>query len=171
MIKTELIRIYDPEQDAEGVLRAGNILSQGGLVAIPTETVYGLAANAYDETAVKAVYAAKGRPSDNPMIVHIAELSALPALVTEIPPAAQVLAEAFWPGPLTMILKCRKDVVPAPLVPNPADHHRWSGNRRHPDAQSPSGPRHYPRGRGSAGRPQRQPQRQPQSHHLPPLHR
>lgn len=92
MIKTELIRIYDPEQDAEGVLRAGNILSQGGLVAIPTETVYGLAANAYDETAVKAVYAAKGRPSDNPMIVHIAELSALPALVTEIPPAAQVLS-------------------------------------------------------------------------------
>ena len=104
MIKTELIRIYDPEQDAEGVLRAGNILSQGGLVAIPTETVYGLAANAYDETAVKAVYAAKGRPSDNPMIVHIAELSALPELVTEIPPAAQVLAEAFWPGPLTMVL-------------------------------------------------------------------
>ena len=80
MMKTELIRIYDPAEDAEGVLRAGDILAHGGLVAIPTETVYGLAANAYDEAAVKAVYAAKGRPSDNPMIVHIAELSALPEL-------------------------------------------------------------------------------------------
>ena len=104
MMKTELIRIYDPAQDAEGVLRAGDILAHGGLVAIPTETVYGLAANAYDEAAVKAVYAAKGRPSDNPMIVHIAELSALPELVTAIPENAKILAEAFWPGPLTMVL-------------------------------------------------------------------
>ena len=99
MMKTELIRIYDPAEDAEGVLRAGDILAHGGLVAIPTETVYGLAANAYDEAAVKAVYAAKGRPSDNPMIVHIAELSALPELVTAIPENAKILAEAFWPGP------------------------------------------------------------------------
>ena len=104
MMKTELIRIYDPAEDAEGVLRAGDILARGGLVAIPTETVYGLAANAYDEAAVKAVYAAKGRPSDNPMIVHIAELSALPELVTAIPENAKILAEAFWPGPLTMVL-------------------------------------------------------------------
>ena len=104
MMKTELIRIYDPAEDAEGVLRAGDILAHGGLVAIPTETVYGLAANAYDEAAVKAVYAAKGRPSDNPMIVHIAELSALPELVTAIPENAKILAEAFWPGPLTMVL-------------------------------------------------------------------
>ena len=104
MMKTELIRIYDPAEDAEGVLRAGDILAHGGLVAIPTETVYGLAANAYDEAAVKAVYAAKGRPSDNPMIVHIAELSVLPELVTAIPENAKILAEAFWPGPLTMVL-------------------------------------------------------------------
>ena len=103
MMKTELIRIYDPAEDAEGVLRAGDILAHGGLVAIPTETVYGLAANAYDDAAVKAVYAAKGRPSDNPMIVHIAELSALPELVTAIPENAKILAEAFWPGPLTMV--------------------------------------------------------------------
>ena len=155
MMKTELIRIYDPAEDAEGVLRAGDILAHGGLVAIPTETVYGLAANAYDEAAVKAVYAAKGRPSDNPMIVHIAELSALPELVTAIPENAKILAEAFWPGPLTMVL--------------PPAHHRRPGNCCHPDAQSPGGPCRHPGGRCAAGCPQCQPQRQSQSHHLPPL--
>ena len=111
MVKTELIRIFDPEADAEGVLRAGDILRHGGLVAIPTETVYGLAANAFDEAAVRAVYAAKGRPSDNPMIVHIADLDALSELVTEVPPAAKVLAEYFWAGPLTMVLP-RSQKVP-----------------------------------------------------------
>ena len=111
MMKTELIRIYDPAEDAEGVLRAGDILSHGGMVAIPTETVYGLAANAYDEAAVKAVYAAKGRPGDNPMIVHIADLSALPEVAAAIPENAKILAEAFWPGPLTMVLPAR-DCVP-----------------------------------------------------------
>lgn len=111
MMKTELIRIYDPAEDADGVLRAGDILSHGGMVAIPTETVYGLAANAYDEAAVKAVYAAKGRPGDNPMIVHIADLSALPEVAAAIPENAKILAEAFWPGPLTMVLP-RSERVP-----------------------------------------------------------
>lgn len=111
MMKTELIRIYDSAEDAEGVLRAGDILSHGGMVAIPTETVYGLAANAYDEAAVKAVYAAKGRPGDNPMIVHIADLSALPEVAAAIPENAKILAEAFWPGPLTMVLP-RSERVP-----------------------------------------------------------
>ena len=111
MMKTELIRIYDPAEDAEGVLRAGDILSHGGMVAIPTETVYGLAANAYDEAAVKAVYAAKGRPGDNPMIVHIADPSALPEVAAAIPENAKILAEAFWPGPLTMVLP-RSERVP-----------------------------------------------------------
>lgn len=77
----------------------GNILAHGGLVAIPTETVYGLAANAYDEAAVKAVYAAKGRPSDNPMIVHIAELSALPELVTAIRKTPKFWRKPFGPVP------------------------------------------------------------------------
>ena len=104
MKKTELIKIYDPQQDAEGVRRAAELLRQGGLVAIPTETVYGLAADACNAEAVRAVYAAKGRPSDNPMIVHIADREMLPELVTAVPPAAALLADAFWPGPLTMVL-------------------------------------------------------------------
>ena len=104
MKKTELIKIYDPQQDAEGVHRAAELLRQGGLVAIPTETVYGLAADACNAEAVRAVYAAKGRPSDNPMIVHIADREMLPELVASAPPAAALLADAFWPGPLTMVL-------------------------------------------------------------------
>ena len=104
MKKTELIKIYDPQQDAEGVRRAAELLRQGGLVAIPTETVYGLAADACNAEAVRAVYTAKGRPSDNPMIVHIADREMLPELVASAPPAAALLADAFWPGPLTMVL-------------------------------------------------------------------
>lgn len=89
----------------QGAERAGEILRAGGLVAIPTETVYGLAANALDGSAVKKIYAAKGRPGDNPLIAHIADLPQLDPLVREAPPAARRLAEAFWPGPLTIILK------------------------------------------------------------------
>lgn len=161
MMKTELIRIYDPAEDAEGVLRAGDILAHGGLVAIPTETVYGLAANAYDEAAVKAVYAAKGRPSDNPMIVHIAELSALPELVTAIPENAKILAEAFWPGPLTMVLP-RSSKIPLTTT----------GGLETVAIRMPSHPvaRAVIRAAGvPLAAPQRQPQRQSQSHHLPPL--
>ncbi|MGI6255998.1 MAG: L-threonylcarbamoyladenylate synthase [Acutalibacter sp.] len=85
--------------------KAGEILRRGGLVAIPTETVYGLAANALDGEAVKKIYQAKGRPSDNPLIVHISDVSQLPPLVKEVPEAARKLAAAFWPGPLTIILE------------------------------------------------------------------
>ena len=85
--------------------KAGEILRQGGLVAIPTETVYGLAANALDGEAVKKIYQAKGRPSDNPLIVHISDVSQLPPLVKEVPEAARKLAAVFWPGPLTIILE------------------------------------------------------------------
>ena len=98
----------DSPQD---VKTAGEILRRGGLVAIPTETVYGLAANALDGAAVKAIYQAKGRPSDNPLIVHICDLSQLPPLVRQLPESAKKLAAAFWPGPLTIILK-KSDLVP-----------------------------------------------------------
>lgn len=85
--------------------KAGEILRQGGLVAIPTETVYGLAANALDGEAVKKIYQAKGRPSDNPLIVHISDVAQLSPLVKEVPEAACKLAAVFWPGPLTIILE------------------------------------------------------------------
>lgn len=88
----------------DDIERAGEILRAGGLVAIPTETVYGLAANALDGAAVKRIYETKGRPSDNPLIVHISEFSQLAPLVREVPESAKKLADAFWPGPLTMIL-------------------------------------------------------------------
>jgi len=83
---------------------AGKLLREGHLVAFPTETVYGLGASALNSDAVHAIYAAKGRPSDNPLISHIADLSALSLLWREVPQTALTLAKAFWPGPLTMIL-------------------------------------------------------------------
>ena len=91
--------------------QAGKILREGGLVAFPTETVYGLGADALDEEASAKIYAAKGRPSDNPLIVHIADIEALYKLSCEVPDKALKLADKFWPGPLTMILK-KSDVVP-----------------------------------------------------------
>ena len=95
----------------EAIKRAGIILKRGGLVAFPTDTVYGLGANALDPEASRKIYAAKGRPSDNPLIVHIADLKDLPYLVKDIPEKARDLADAFWPGPLTMIFS-KADVVP-----------------------------------------------------------
>lgn len=96
----------------EDIQIAASLLKDGNVVAIPTETVYGLAANAYDAKAIRAIFEAKGRPQDNPLIVHIGELDQLDALVTKIPETAKKLAEAFWPGPLTMIMK-RQDTIPS----------------------------------------------------------
>lgn len=100
------------EKKAGDIEKSGEILRNGGVVVIPTETVYGLAANALDEAAVRRIYAAKGRPSDNPLIVHISKFSQMAALVREIPESAVRLAERFWPGPLTMILP-KSDRIPA----------------------------------------------------------
>lgn len=87
----------------EMLSEAAKILREGGLVAFPTETVYGLGANALDEEASGKIYAAKGRPSDNPLIAHISQVSELEPLVARVPEAAVKLMDAFWPGPLTMI--------------------------------------------------------------------
>ncbi len=88
----------------EDIRAAGEILRDGGLVAIPTETVYGLAANALDGRAVSAIFAAKGRPQDNPLIVHISRLEQLEDIVSEIPGDALSLAAQYWPGPLTIVM-------------------------------------------------------------------
>ena len=90
---------------------AADILRRGGLLGIPTETVYGLGANGLDPAAVEHIFEAKGRPQDNPLILHIPSAQWLPRYCEDIPPAAYLLAEQFWPGPLTMILK-RRTLVP-----------------------------------------------------------
>lgn len=95
--------------------QAAHILQAGGLVAFPTETVYGLGADALDTKASEKIYAAKGRPSDNPLIIHIANQSDLYQLSKDVNEKALMLAEKFWPGPLTMILK-KKDIVPATIT-------------------------------------------------------
>lgn len=97
---------------AESAAKAAELLKRGELAAIPTETVYGLAANALDADAVKSIFTAKGRPQDNPLIVHISDMSMLPPLVKEIPEIAKRLAERFWSGPLTMIFP-KSDLIPS----------------------------------------------------------
>ncbi|MCR4641095.1 MAG: threonylcarbamoyl-AMP synthase [Lachnospiraceae bacterium] len=96
--------------DEEAILEAGELLRKGELVAFPTETVYGLGGDAFCAASSKKIYAAKGRPSDNPLIVHIAELSAAERLSPELPESFYTLAEAFWPGPLTMIVNKRPEL-------------------------------------------------------------
>lgn len=95
----------------EDIIIAAEILKSGGVAAIPTETVYGLAANALDESAVSEIFKAKGRPQDNPLIVHIADFKDIYNYVKTVPQNALKLAEAFWPGPLTMVLP-KKDIIP-----------------------------------------------------------
>ncbi|MDR2547430.1 MAG: threonylcarbamoyl-AMP synthase [Lachnospiraceae bacterium] len=97
--------------DSEQIYTAGQIIREGGLVAFPTETVYGLGGNALDATAAKRIFAAKGRPEDNPLIVHLYRSEDAALVAKEIPPIFHLLAENFWPGPLTMILPAA-DAVP-----------------------------------------------------------
>jgi len=101
----------DSFKDEQQIALAGEILKSGGLVAFPTETVYGLGGDALNPDSSQKIYAAKGRPSDNPLIVHIYRIEDLEEIAVDIPEAAYTLAERFWPGPLTMILK-KADKVP-----------------------------------------------------------
>lgn len=111
---TELVVIDEKNIDDDArasIKRAGGIIAEGGLVAFPTETVYGLGGDALNRQSSKKIYAAKGRPSDNPLIVHISNMEALDKIVKEVPEAARKLADAFWPGPLTMIMN-KTEAVP-----------------------------------------------------------
>lgn len=108
---TQIVTVDENKIDMAVISRAGDILMAGGLVAFPTETVYGLGGDALNGNSSAKIYAAKGRPSDNPLIVHIADMDALSLLVKEIPKEAYLLAEKYWPGPLTMIFH-KSDVVP-----------------------------------------------------------
>ncbi len=104
--------------DERGIRTAAEIIRAGGVVGMPTETVYGLGADAWNETAVERIFLAKGRPADNPLIVHIADPEMLVELTEEVPEIAVLLMRAFWPGPMTLILKrkpCIPDIVTAGL--------------------------------------------------------
>ena len=102
--------LYLSAEDPKTAATAANIIMQGGLVAIPTETVYGLGANRLDENALAKIFDAKGRPQDNPLILHIAGPEQIELFCHHIPQAAYDLAEKFWPGPLTMVLPARSSV-------------------------------------------------------------
>ncbi|QWU15916.1 L-threonylcarbamoyladenylate synthase [Paenibacillus sophorae] len=101
----------DSPADLEAIAEAAEMLRAGDTVAFPTETVYGLGADARNTEAVEAIFQAKGRPSDNPLIVHIADRAALEELVTDVPAAAAALMDAYWPGPLTVVLPLRPGVL------------------------------------------------------------
>ncbi|MEO7913348.1 MAG: L-threonylcarbamoyladenylate synthase [Roseiflexaceae bacterium] len=110
---TTLTIAVDPlAPDAAAILQAARILLRGGLVAFPTETVYGLGANALNAAAVQRIFVAKGRPASDPLIVHIAALDQLDSVAEHVPRLAHTLAQAFWPGPLTLVLQ-RRAAIPA----------------------------------------------------------
>ena len=115
-MNTKIVKIKSDKasfcaEEDEALRQAGELLKRGGLVAFPTETVYGLGGDGLNRESCKKIYAAKGRPSDNPLIIHICRLEDIDHIVTEFPEPARRAAEAFWPGPLTMILP-KSDKVP-----------------------------------------------------------
>ena len=109
-MNTKISIINDIDKDIEIIRDAGITIKNGGIVAFPTETVYGLGANALDEEAVRKIFIAKGRPQDNPLIVHVASKN-IDHLVKDVPKIAKELMEKFWPGPLTIILN-KKEIIP-----------------------------------------------------------
>ena len=108
---TVVMPTHTPELFGVAVEKAVAVLKMGGLVALPTETVYGLAANAFDSAAVHKIFEVKGRPARNPIIVHVGDLGQARLCVAEWPNTAEALARAFWPGPLTMVLP-RSQLIP-----------------------------------------------------------
>lgn len=116
-MKTQIVKIRQnagkfTSQEETDLRSAGEIIRSGGLVAFPTETVYGLGGDALNRESSRKIYAAKGRPSDNPLIVHICRMEDIREIASEVPEIALKIADAFWPGPLTMILK-KADKVPS----------------------------------------------------------
>ncbi|MDP2946622.1 MAG: L-threonylcarbamoyladenylate synthase [Nanoarchaeota archaeon] len=110
-METQILNVSTTQSDNKAIRLAAEILKLGGLVAFPTETVYGLGADAFNPNAVQKVFEAKGRPADNPLIVHISKLDQLEELTDNIPANGKLLTQAFWPGPLTIVVKC------SPFVP------------------------------------------------------
>lgn len=113
-MQTTYIKVNPSSPDEAALREAAECIKKGGIVAFPTETVYGLGADSFNENAIHKIYAAKGRPSDNPLISHIADVNSVTKLAGFVPEAAKKLMDAFWGGPLTIILK-RRENVPAVL--------------------------------------------------------
>src|SRR5215212_11478795 len=111
-LATVVLRVDSTTPEANMIQQAAATLLRGGLVAFPTETVYGLGANALDAVAVQRIFVAKGRPASDPLIVHIAALDQLDRVAEDVPALAHTLAQMFWPGPLTLVLK-RRPAIPA----------------------------------------------------------
>lgn len=116
-METLLLTVDEFVDNSENYTQAVNWLISGEVVAFPTETVYGLGAVATDEQAVKKIFAAKGRPSDNPLIVHIGTMEEVARYVVDIPEVAKKCMEAFWPGPLTLVMKVKPNVLAASVTP------------------------------------------------------
>src|SRR6185295_9236862 len=108
---TDVLQVDPSQPERHLIEKAAECLRAGGLVAFPTETVYGLGAHALDRDAVRRIFAAKGRPASDPLIVHVPTLDAARSLIADLPPAARALADRFCPGPLTMVLE-RSALVP-----------------------------------------------------------
>lgn len=115
-METKILRVKDIKGQYSEIVECANIIKDGGIVAFPTETVYGLGANALDSNAVKKIFLAKGRPQDNPLIIHVSDKN-INKYVSDIPEIAKKLMEAFWPGPLTIILN-KKSIVPSETSAN-----------------------------------------------------
>lgn len=110
-METRVLKVENLEKDYNNIIEAAKAIREGNVVAIPTETVYGLAGSIFDEKAIKEIFVAKGRPQDNPLIAHISSIEQINDICLDFPEEAKKLANKFWPGPLTMILK-RKPCVP-----------------------------------------------------------
>ncbi len=125
---TQILSTHTPELFQKSVLRAAELLRAGELVALPTETVYGLAANALDEKAIAKIFHVKGRPSHNPIIVHVAGAEMARACVRQWPEPAEKFARAFWPGPLTLVLPRSEKIPPAVTAGGDTVGIRWPGH-------------------------------------------
>jgi L-threonylcarbamoyladenylate synthase len=127
-VTAEILSTHTPALFDAAVKRAAELLRAGDVVALPTETVYGLAANALDEKAVAKIFQIKGRPANNPIIVHIAGVEMAKRCVKAWPKPAEQLARAFWPGPLTLVLSCAKEIPGVVTAGGTTVGVRWPGH-------------------------------------------
>src|ERR1041385_7852900 len=125
-MRAEILPTHTPELFNAAVARAVDVLRRGEIVALPTETVYGLAANALDDTAVKRIFEVKGRPAHNPIIVHVSDLTMAKRCARHWPGLAEKLAAAFWPGPLTIVVS-RPREIPSAVTAGGGEKRRGAG--------------------------------------------